>query len=179
MVCPSYDLRDDLRASVQTLEYWLLWLALFVGIGAGFALLNNLGEPTPPPPPLAGCTADCCRQAGAFCWIMGGRTASGCAMRCAASLGWVHASASPVSDRSFRHCRAAGGVAGRAARKPGRAGAALHHLQLPWPLGHGLGIRAAAAQIRRVQVSICTCCSCKSLAHLLSAEALAQGTLSC
>ena len=29
---------------MQTLEYWLLWSALFVGIGAGFALLNNLGE---------------------------------------------------------------------------------------------------------------------------------------
>lgn len=37
-----------------SVDYWMLWLALFIGIGSGFTLLNNFGESRPaacPPAP--------------------------------------------------------------------------------------------------------------------------------
>ena len=36
-----------LRQSLCTLDFWLLWTGLFIGIGSGFTFLNNLGEQLP------------------------------------------------------------------------------------------------------------------------------------
>ena len=34
----------DLRQCVLSPDYWMLWTSMYMGIGSGFTLLNNLGE---------------------------------------------------------------------------------------------------------------------------------------
>jgi len=34
----------NLRQCVLSLDYWMLWTSMYMGIGSGFTLLNNLGE---------------------------------------------------------------------------------------------------------------------------------------
>lgn len=38
----------DLRQCVVSLDYWILWTSMYIGIGSGFTFLNNLGECLPP-----------------------------------------------------------------------------------------------------------------------------------
>ena len=40
------DLRDfTVWDSVQSLDFWILWISMFIGTAAGFVLLSNVGEP--------------------------------------------------------------------------------------------------------------------------------------
>ena len=34
----------NLPQCLLSFEYWVLWLAMYIGIGSGFTFLNNLGE---------------------------------------------------------------------------------------------------------------------------------------
>ena len=37
----------NLPQCLLSFEYWVLWLAMYIGIGSGFTFLNNLGETNP------------------------------------------------------------------------------------------------------------------------------------
>jgi hypothetical protein len=45
----------NLKQCVVSLDYWILWTSMYMGIGAGFTFLNNLGihwTPSPLLPPI-------------------------------------------------------------------------------------------------------------------------------
>lgn len=41
---PSVPREWNLQQCLVSVDYWMLWLALFTGIGSGFTLLNNFGN---------------------------------------------------------------------------------------------------------------------------------------